>query len=273
VRDHGPHEVYSRRWLRQDLPAVILYKYFPQERLDVLQSGLIAYPPPWMFNDPFEARPVYPADDAYAIELGGQLTGDAPTDREIRRRIGELRSTHGIHRITIEQAASSVGVLSLSETRDNPLMWAHYTSQHTGFVIGFDVAHPSWQELHRTSGPDAPEPTKVTYAETRITPARILDVTPELVWYTKSGEWAYEQEWRCTRLTRKAVKSVRVHDAEIPLFPFAKQAVTQVILGHRAPSGLDLEVHQLLFDPDYKNLKILRAEPDQKSFRLNIVPA
>jgi hypothetical protein len=40
----------------------------------------------------------------------------------------------------LEPAARSVGVLSLSATNDNLSMWAYYTEQRTGFVIGFETA-------------------------------------------------------------------------------------------------------------------------------------
>jgi Protein of unknown function (DUF2971) len=248
---------------------VILYKYVPPERLDVLAGGLIAYPPPWIFNDPFESTPVYPADDPDAIELAKLKTGDDANDLPIQNEIDRLQSAHGIRRITIEQAASGVGVLSLSETRDSVLMWGHYTSQYTGFVIGFDVDHPAWRRLQMESGPTA-EPSKILYSRTRAWPDRMIRVTPDVVWYTKSSEWEYEREWRFTRLIRKAAKTVRVGDDDIPLFPFPKEAVREVILGHRVSAGLDLEIHQLLLETGFEGLKIFRAIPDKKCFQLNI---
>ena len=33
---------------------MILYKYLPPQRIDMLQQGLIAFTPPTLFNDPFE---------------------------------------------------------------------------------------------------------------------------------------------------------------------------------------------------------------------------
>jgi hypothetical protein len=44
---------------------MVLYKYLRPERIDVLQSGLIAFMPPLLFNDPFEAEPVFPAVTAH----------------------------------------------------------------------------------------------------------------------------------------------------------------------------------------------------------------
>src|SRR5688572_8289040 len=54
VRDPAETERYAG--------AMILYKYVPPVRIDILRNGHIAFPPPWLFNDPFEASPVYAAD-------------------------------------------------------------------------------------------------------------------------------------------------------------------------------------------------------------------
>jgi hypothetical protein len=256
-------------------PAMILYKYVPSDRIDVLQSGLIAYPPPSSFNDPFEASPVYPADDPEAVTLAQQLRASGSTldesQREaIRARIRDLDAAHGARRLMLEQAATIVGVLSLSQTRENLLMWAHYTKQHTGFVIGFDINHPAWTDMQRRQGPPG-EPTKIIYSADRPAPATMSAITPEHIWYTKSSEWTYEQEWRFTRLVRTAKKKLTVGDLEIPLFEFPKEAVSEVVLGCHASNWLEFELLELFRNAPYKNCKLLRAELDEHHFKLNIV--
>ena len=173
----------------------------------------------------------------------------------------------------LEQAARSVGVLSLSATDDNLLMWAHYTTQHTGFVIGFDTSHPAWVESGRLNGRPG-EPTRVIYTPTRPNPTRITDTMPEHIWYTKSDEWAYEQEWRATRLIRKAAKLVPGIDGEeIPLHLFPPEALSQVIFGCRASNILRGEILEIITKPPYRGVSWFRAELDRHAFRLNIVPA
>jgi len=89
-------------------------------------------------------------------------------------------------------------------------MWAHYTLQHTGFVIGFDTAHPAWTALARRLGPPG-EPTRVTYSDERPRPLRITDTTPEHIWYTKSSEWGYEREWRGWRAFTDLSRGCALH--------------------------------------------------------------
>jgi hypothetical protein len=256
---------------------MILYKYLPPERINALQGCLIAFTPPWLFNDPFEAKPVFPSDAPAAIKLFEEARpGPAKLTREeesaLQARIDAIQNRHGLSRLVWEQAARSVGVLSLSEKNDCPLMWAHYTAQHTGFVIGFDTAHPAWVASGRLNGPPG-EPTKVMYSADRPNPAAMNDVTPEQIWYTKSSEWAYEREWRVTRWISRAVKTVKSASGdEIPLHEFPPEAIRNVTLGQRADESLEFMILELVTKPPYENVTVQRAELDSKSFRLNIVP-
>jgi hypothetical protein len=257
---------------------MLLYKYLPPRGLEILRSGLIAYPPPWLFNDPFEASPVYAANDSEVValaEAGSPVWSslNAAEREPILKRRDELDAAYGDRRLKLEQAARSVGVLSLSATNDNLLMWAHYTAQHTGFVIGFDTAPEAWVESGRRNGPPG-EPTKVIYSAVRPRPVRITDTTPEHVWYTKSSEWAYEQEWRVTRWIPRAAKIVTREDGErVPLHPFPQEAVSQIIFGCHASDVLQGEVLEIITKPPCASVTWLRAELDPNAFKLNIVQA
>jgi hypothetical protein len=118
---------------------------------------------------------------------------------------------------SIEEALDRVGVLSLSAVDDSMLMWTHYTGDHTGFCLGFEnpgvgsrprdavlcaPIHYATQfpeldtdqvQITTTYRPTlgAPTPPDITVS--------IDDTNLRTVLYTKSAEWAYEQEWRCVR--------------------------------------------------------------------------
>jgi hypothetical protein len=256
--------------------AMILYKYVPPERIDILSTGHVAFPPPWLFNDPFEASPVYAADASEAIALfeeyrpvRAQLT--AEQERALQARIDAIQNAHGLRRIMLEQAARSVGVLSLSATNDNLLMWAHYTEQHTGFVIGFDTAQDGWAESGLLNGPPG-EPSEIVYSDTRPAPVNITDTTPEHIWYMKSSEWKYEQEWRVTRWIPKAPKTATREDgSKVPLFPFPPEALSRIIFGCRASDVLQGEILEIITKPPYAGVTWAQAELDPDEFKLNIV--
>jgi hypothetical protein len=97
---------------------MILYKYYGYNSgLAALKSSQLGFRTPEKFNDPFELTYLDNIHETSGPELISQQWRDS------------LRTLR-----------SSVGVLSLTRTPTNPLMWAHYGEDHTGFVIGYDVS-------------------------------------------------------------------------------------------------------------------------------------
>lgn len=90
---------------------MLLYKYYSYEAgVSALKSRRLGFRRPGYFNDPFE--------------LSGM--SNAIGYAKISSRVGMLKD--------------GVGVLSLTRTPLNPLMWSHYAIDHKGFVIGYDVS-------------------------------------------------------------------------------------------------------------------------------------
>jgi len=98
---------------------MMLYKYvaFDTGR-KVLAENSIGFSQPKFFNDPFDL-PSYP-----------QEAGANP----IESMFGQVRTWAKNH-----IWAEHTGILSLTRTPTNPLMWAHYANKHEGMVIGIDA--------------------------------------------------------------------------------------------------------------------------------------
>jgi len=153
-------------------PPSRLFKYFAPERTSVISEALVRYTPLGAFNDPFEGRP-----DITTIALPNRARNEiesiVPSEakiayqklpREVRRRMSfeiwkrKLEEEtarrmpdmlEAIHAATPQVRAllrtkfdDILGVFCLTSKPDNLLMWAHYASSHTGFVLEFDVEHP-----------------------------------------------------------------------------------------------------------------------------------
>lgn len=94
---------------------MILYKYFSYEAgIAALNSRRLGFREPIYFNDPFEL--------SYLSNI------DASPE--------EIMGLSGL----IDNIKEAVVILSLTRTPFNPLMWAHYGQDHTGFVVGYDVS-------------------------------------------------------------------------------------------------------------------------------------
>jgi hypothetical protein len=100
---------------------MILYKYvsFATARR-IVEINAIAFSKPKHFNDPFD-MPTYPEEPA---------SDRAP----LSDVFADLRTMFKNH-----IWAENTGVLSLTRTPANALMWAHYADSHKGVVIGIDV--------------------------------------------------------------------------------------------------------------------------------------
>jgi hypothetical protein len=101
------------------MTTMILYKYVPfDDGKRILENGSVRFTQPEFFNDPFDL-PYYPRE-ASANPVGG---------------IFDRLHTMGKEEIW----KKNTGILSLTRTPTNPLMWAHYADKHRGIVIGIDA--------------------------------------------------------------------------------------------------------------------------------------
>ena len=101
------------------VPPQALYKYFPPERINVLEEMEIRFTPPSDFNDTFDSHYLVP------------------------------RSQGPKGKIARTQLRNRLGIFCLTEKPDNHLMWVHYARNHSGFVLGFDARAPFFNRDNR----------------------------------------------------------------------------------------------------------------------------
>lgn len=174
----------------------VLYKYRAINKftLDILVSNQIYFPTPAKFNDPFDtkcsfSKTIEKASYGEAIKIFGSDAKDMHSFK-----------ANGLINATTEefiQELSQKGILSLCETKNNQLLWAHYAADHTGICIGFEVSNEN-------SLGDSKHTHKVNYTESypsisqrSLGSPRHRKEAQHRVLHTKSKLWSYEQEWRC----------------------------------------------------------------------------
>lgn len=123
----------------------------------------------------------------------------------------------------------NIGILSLTESDNNELMWAHYANSHNGFAVGLDSEHQFFKPSKndpKTCG----ELLNVVYSDVSpivyVEPGK-FDI-PREVFFTKTKKWDYEREWRMIRMLSHAseVKNGNIHLFEIP-----EDAIQEVVFG------------------------------------------
>lgn len=272
----------------------MLYKYVPYARRDILESGLLRFTQPGDFNDPFELHPSFDlmskADIARLPEAPGQDDQSGPKARlltpeamqamfsalmpGIQRTIAATVQGEGTFSLNNNQIARSVfdsrfGVLSLTESPYDLLMWAHYAECHRGLALQFD-------ETHEFFAPRACEGqelalTKVKYTDERPVLSYSTINSPK-VYYRKSLSWAYEREWR---LIRPLIEAARVLDHPTyprALFSIPFEAIKGVVIGVAVPHQARVELFNLLSTPALKHIVIFQTRLSDNHYSLEIHP-
>ena len=160
-----------RNHTAQKTTPSVLYKYMHPDRLDVVENQKIRFTQPNFLNDPFEVRPIFRSifdrkdlertfrrdlEHAICEEIDkNPATKNDKSSKEIAKILvadklsliqGDfITFLEGISPNLDEQfynaSKEKIAILSLTEDRNNLLMWSHYADQHRGFVIGFDAKH------------------------------------------------------------------------------------------------------------------------------------
>ena len=279
---------------------MVFYKYVSAERIDILQNRLIRFTQPNAMNDPFEAQPHF-----YALGKKGLASAYAEMIRRAQYRVWEdykrvtqtdldrwafakkietdpdyaesLYESLG-HRDILpnlrerfNKLHNTAGILSLSETSDNLLMWAHYAEGHTGFVLVFDGSHYFFKGKNFLPGFAKPEP--VEYRSERPY-MKIEETSKEAalreIFFVKGLDWKYEKEWRYLKTLDDADKQLR-DVPDVNLFRLPPKCIIGVILGcnstEELPNGI-LELQR--DDSEFGHLKIQQAHVSQTHYRLDI---
>ena len=255
-----------------------LYKYKPfgVNTLRAITEAEVFYAKPATFNDPLDCDPTIDMDiDRVHLErLLYRMLLRQQTDEEARERIGYLRymsSEYGDYKtepsvenylmrmlasdikIELDRELGNEGVLSLSATWQSGLMWSHYADEHRGICIEYDTRdqeHPRLQKIDY-KGKRAIKTSDLYRWKVRENDAAKGRVF-KTYFYTKSGEWRYEKEWR-DRREKSGVTEV----------PFR---TTAILFGYRCNSTVIKSIVKLL--NDHPKVKIWQVLPKDEGFGL-----
>jgi hypothetical protein len=266
-------------------PTGLLYKYTRPERVDILERLKIRFTQPEELNDPFECAPYVSegfAPDALAeasqppvghglLEVP-QLSGFFDKFENDAQRQTAAEMLNMLAEVTYESFRFNFVILSLSDKSDNLLMWAHYTENHKGLVIGFDAGHPFFLGNQWKNGAlDLAAANKVVYIHQRPQFRFVNEINKTAAFLTKSPEWEYEGEWRMVRTIEEADEILYTDDGIIYLLAVPPDAVRCVILGAASSSETqERVVKSIRGNPQLSHVQVFRAEIEQRSYNLRI---
>jgi hypothetical protein len=280
-----------RNLFRRAFPRV-LYKYFPPERVDVLQNGRLRFTQPVVFNDPFECSPAFLdfAPEKMMDRVSRVEAARMGMPEEERQRIfdsvygpaGSRRRGQQVVAMLMAALGRGVGILSLTERPDNLLMWAHYAKSHEGFVIGFKTAD-SFLSRPGAHPNAANHLRKVLYSKRRVKLKFLTSLGLVEMYFTKSLEWQYEREWRmftvlaeedtkgvlemCAKSIAQSGAIVGLPPCPVRLFDFPASCVENVTIGCRATDHTCNAIASII-GAKYPHAETLKAKISATEFKL-----
>ena len=172
-----------------------------------------------------------------------------------------------------QSAAESLGMLCLSGSANNPLMWAHYAKSHEGVVVEFDENHPTF-DRRRSSVDEFGYLRRVSYADTRPKISKIdgNDIYIQLA-FVKGLDWAYEQEqrmiWPLSLADRKRSSGAEtIYLLEVPAL-----AVTSLTFGCSAEGHFVQKIVEILSrTKDADHIQVNQSFVSTDTFALSYKP-
>lgn len=241
-----------------------LYKYesWNEYSLANLKNQQLYFSKPRSFNDPFDCSIDCQFEDITEEQydlLHDRYLKVAPDKSHFRKRFGNTPTDDfkTFIRLVLEgelkestNCSFDHGVTCFSETKDEILMWSHYSGSHTGFCLEFDTSFDPFSKAQQ-----------VRYKEDfpKVNPAKII-LDPSLpealkAYLTKHKSWEYEKEWRS------------FHEEGNRLFGYPAESLTAVYFGAKM-NPAHLEIIALIIQGQNSQTTFHRGRKSQSQFKV-----
>ncbi|MBJ6799739.1 DUF2971 domain-containing protein [Geomonas propionica] len=254
-----------------------LYRYrsLNQYSLCELIHSEFYFASPQEFNDPYDCKNMFSfegtTDNDWRLFLNRFLEVNRPelTAKERKQQIdlvlqgGEHRSREKVAEQfdvwgkILEKQSSELGILCLSKTHTDILMWSHYANNHKGYCLEFDAN--KLRELFFCG--------EVVYKDnyprfSEFVRANLNGIAQTFT-LTKSKHWKYEQEYRL--IVQPNGRQDKPGDR---IFPYNPNALIGVIFGCQMSEKDKLTIRQILKDKPVV-YKQARKSPHSYSIKLS----
>jgi len=253
----------------EDPKVLYRYRHLHGDHLEwtkrIITDSVLYFASPLSFNDPFDCKIRYRSSLSrmqLKKKYAGFLKKNTPRlNRKMRRKETAtylasinpdefLKGNEG----HIQEMVNKLGVLSLSATKSNILLWSHYAAGHTGICLKFRATSST-----DFFGYSLPVKYSPNYPDIDM-----LETPPEdqveAFLFTKAIDWKYEKEWRIVD-----------HQGGPGDKKFPQEMLTEIIFGARIDPQNKNAIIKWLEDRDTP-IKLSQASLADKSFSLVIEP-
>lgn len=161
-----------------------------------------------------------------------------------------------------DDVAKTAGLICLSETRHSPAMWAHYTNNHTGVCLEFEVTYDPVFKMEYQCEKLFKGITLETYDSYMN-----LDNFQEILG-TKAKDWKYEKEHR---MLIQLDDPLIIKENNLHFMPFHQKKdttfkLTRIWVGYRFELGISNIINDV---KDYRHeVEVIQTRPAFESFRV-----
>ena len=245
---------------------MILYKYLSPKRFGVLENRKIAFPRLTHMNDPYE----------------GQISWMLLEDEQKEAENDDFRIERIQYQVHIEKTINQFGILCLSNTPDNILMWSHYAANHQGFLIGFDTSHDffnttekeidyHWQLTETLIAPGFGSVRPIEYRRQLLNIPTNGNYSLYNVFFAKSYHWQYEKEYRIVKNVLEVTSNYHFEQrGKIMFLEFPVDAIKEFILGLNT-SKEHVNALNDLAKTEFKHVRLGKVELDFNNYQLKII--
>lgn len=231
-----------------------LYKYWSKSSvIRFLNSHKIMFSQYKDFNDPFECSANIDTNNTsseWAAFLKSQGVSPGEIIPIVNNMLMDKQAASRIIKEAILATISKSGIFCMTPKPDNLLMWAHYSDQHKGACIKFDLL---------TDVTSFNFPKKVDYSDEyyNYNYLRNQEMASKTIWH-KSLDWAYEEEYRVVKPTFHGLCEIN------------PDAVVEIIFGCRCPEEDEKDIRDAADIGTYKKLTYRHARMSSSKFQLII---
>lgn len=229
--EHFTGKVYS-----DNVNGRIFYQYQPLKNtyIQTIMDQSVYVSDPSSFNDPFDCW--------------GLLTNDIDNYSQEEVIQSEIKLRKGVREL---------GVVCLTSSWDNQLMWSHYAGSHTGICLGFKFSDSTWKGrdyfLLRPVQYSAITPIPMSEAWDDEKNGLPSETTAISFFRTKNPDWHYEREWRIICKPEYRGKKLKLSHLGIELneIIFGKDVSIEKreeVISSLTDKGINVEYLEIIFD-------------------------
>ncbi len=246
----------------------LLYKYYALNEWtqDIFENNEIYFSSPESFNDPFDSKMRFSSEGSrtdikcFIRTWGPKHRPDLSRKQhlEYEKSLMKPGSAFQLIQEYVQENflayRGRMGVFSMTEERENILMWSHYAAEHTGFCIELQTDNNFFSRArHVEYDIDLPcldllEP---------MWDKQIAQGVAGLL--TKARNWAYEKEWRIVDVDGVGAKK------------YPPEALSSVILGCKMSRDNKKQIKEWCGTRRLRPA-LYEAKEKEQEFGLDIIP-